>query len=50
MPELPLDQGQRDALVQQLHSVRMAELVGREAPANACLECDLVQLQPGGAG
>ena len=49
MPELALDQRQRDALVQQLDSVRMAELVGREAPAHACLECDLVQLQAGGA-
>jgi len=50
MPQLALDQRQRDTLVQQLDSVRMAELVGREAPADAGLERDLVQLQPGGAG
>ena len=50
MPELALDQRQRDTLVQQLDSVRMSELVGREAPADACLECDLVQLEAGGAG
>ena len=50
MPELALDQRQRDALVQQLDSVRMAKLVRREAPANARLERDLVQLQASGAG
>ena len=32
MPELALDQWQRDTLVQQLDSVRVAELVGSEAP------------------
>ena len=35
VPQLALDQRQRDALMQQLDSVRMAELVGREAPAPA---------------
>ena len=40
MPELVLDQRQRDPLVQQLDSVRMAELVGSEAPADACLDRD----------
>jgi len=49
VPELALDQRQRDTLVQQLHSVRMAELMRREAPADACLERYLVQLQAGGA-
>jgi len=43
--ELALDQRQRDTLVKQLDSVRVAELMGREAP-----ECDLVQLEAGGAG
>ena len=47
--ELALDQRQRDTLVQQLHSVRMAELVGGEPPAHACLERDAVQLEPRGA-
>ena len=50
VPQLALDQRQRDAVVQQLDSVRMAELVGREASADACVECDLVQLEAGGAG
>ena len=50
MPELALDHRQRDALVQQLDSVGMAELVRREAPANARLQGDLVQLEAGGAG
>ena len=42
MPQLALDQRQRDALTQQLDSVGMAELVGREASADARLERDLV--------
>ena len=50
VPQLALDQRQRDALTQQLDSVRMAELVGRKAPADAHLKRYLVQLQPGGAG
>ena len=50
MSQLALDQRQRDALVQQLDSMGMAELVRREAPADASLRRDLVQLQPGGAG
>jgi hypothetical protein len=36
--------------MQQLDSVRVADLVGREAPADPHLKRDLVQLQPGGAG
>jgi hypothetical protein len=50
VPPLALDQRQRDALTQQLDSVRMAELGRREAPADPRLKRDLVQLQPGGAG
>ena len=50
VPQLALDQRQRDPLMQQLDSVRMAQLVGREAPTDARLKRDLVQLQPGGAG
>jgi hypothetical protein len=50
VPQLALDQRQGDALMQQLDSVRMAQLVGREAPADARLKRDLVQLQPGHAG
>ena len=34
MTQLALDQRQRDALMQQLDSVRVAQLVGREAPAD----------------
>jgi hypothetical protein len=43
VPQLALDQRQRDALMQQLDSVRMAELVGREAPTDARLKRHLVQ-------
>jgi hypothetical protein len=50
MTQLALDQRQRDALVRHLDSMRMAELVGREAPRDPRLERDLVQLQPGGTG
>ena len=50
VPQLALDQRQRDALMQQLDSVRMAKLMGREASADARLTRDLVQLQPGRAG
>jgi hypothetical protein len=39
VPELALDQRQRDSLVQQFDSVRMAKLMGREAPPNARLNC-----------
>ena len=49
VPQLALDQRQRDALMQQFDSMGMAELVGREAPADARLKRDLVQLQPCGA-
>ena len=44
--ELALDQRQRDALVQQLNGVRMAQLMGREPPPHARLERDAVQLDP----
>ena len=42
VPELALDQRQRDPFMQQLDSVRMAELVGREAPPDARLNRHLV--------
>ena len=42
VPQLALDQRQRDPLMQQLDSVRMAELVGREAPPDVRLKRDLV--------
>jgi hypothetical protein len=35
--------------MQQLDGVRVAELAGREAPADARPKRDVVQLQPGGA-
>jgi len=50
VPQLALDQRQRDPLTQQLDSMRMTELVGREAAPDARLNRDLVELQPGGAG
>ena len=42
VPQLALDQRQRDALMQQFDSVRMVELVGREAPPDARLNRHLV--------
>src|SRR6185312_1962126 len=50
VPQLALDQWQRDPLTQELDSMRMTELVGREAAPDARLNRDLVELQPGGAG
>ena len=44
VPQLALDQRQRNPFTQQLDSMGMAELVGREAPADARLNRDLVQL------
>jgi len=35
MPELPLDNDQRHALVCELYSVSMSELMGREASTDA---------------
>jgi hypothetical protein len=48
--ELALDQRQRDPLVQQLHGVRMPELVRGQAPAHPGVNRRAVQLKPGGAG
>jgi hypothetical protein len=42
VPQLALDQRQRDPLTQQLDRVRMAELVGREAPPDARLNRQMV--------
>jgi hypothetical protein len=39
VPELPLDDDQRDALACHLDGVSMAELVRREAPPDAGLSC-----------
>ena len=41
MPELALDDDQRDALACHLDGVRVAELVRREAPPDAGLSCYL---------
>jgi hypothetical protein len=48
--ELALDQRQRDPFVQQLDRVRVAQLVRREPPPDSCLQRDLVELDPSGAG
>ena len=50
MPQLALDQRQRDTLAQQLDSMRMAELVRGYAPAHAGRERGAMQLKAGGAG
>ena len=42
VPELALDQRQRDPLRQQLDSMRVAELIGRKAPSDARLNRHLV--------
>ena len=42
VPELALDQRQRDPLTKQLDSTRMAELVGRYTPPDARLNRHLV--------
>ena len=49
MPQLALDQRQRDPLAQQLDSVSMAELVRGYAPADAGRECEVAQLNACGA-
>jgi hypothetical protein len=50
LAELALDQRQRDPLVQQLHSVGMAELVRGQAPAHPGINRGAVQLKPRGGG
>ena len=42
VPQLALDQRQRDPLTQQLDRMRMAELVRREPPADARLNRHLL--------
>jgi hypothetical protein len=42
MPELTLDQPQRDPFVQQLDSMRMAQLMRRYAPTDSRLERNTV--------
>ena len=50
VPQLALDQRQRNALMQQLDRVRMPKLVGREAPTDPRLNRHLVKLEPVRAG
>ena len=50
MPELALDQRQRDPLVQQLDSVRMAELVRRERGGARQPRRRVTQLRAHGGG
>jgi hypothetical protein len=42
--ELALDDVHRHALSSELYSVRVAQLVGREASSDACLSCMSVKL------
>jgi len=44
VPELALDQRQRDPFVQQFNRVRVAQLVRREPPPYSCLEREVVKL------
>ena len=44
VPKLPLDQRQRDALVQQLDGVRMPESVRREPPRDPSPSGEVAQL------
>jgi len=48
--ELALDQRQRDAFVQQLDGVRMAQLVRRHPSPDACHTREAVKLDPRRAG
>jgi hypothetical protein len=50
MPELTLDQRQRDPLAQQLDSVRVAELMRSYAAADPGRDGGAMQLKAGGAG
>ena len=50
MPQLALDQRQRDPLAQQLDSVSMPELMRGYAPADPGRECGAMQLKASGAG
>jgi hypothetical protein len=48
--ELALDQRQRDPLVQQLNCVGVAQLVRRHPPTDPCLDREVLELGPRGAG
>jgi hypothetical protein len=50
VPELALDQRQRDALVQQLDGMSVAKLMRGEAAAHASFVGDSAQLKPDRAG
>ena len=50
VPELALDQRQRDPFVQQLNGVRVAQLVRREPPPDPGLERYVMKLNPCRAG
>jgi hypothetical protein len=50
VPQLALDQRQRDPLTQQLDSMSMSELVGGYAPADPGRERGAMQLKASGAG
>jgi hypothetical protein len=50
VPELTLDDDQRDALACHLDSVSMAELVGRESPPHAGSRGGVAQLGACSAG
>jgi len=49
MPELPLDNRQRDPFVRHLDRVRMPELVGRKPPAHPRLGRESAKLTTGGS-
>jgi hypothetical protein len=49
VPQLALDQRQWDALVLQLNSMRMPELMRGHPTAHTRLDRDAMQLEPGGA-
>jgi hypothetical protein len=50
MPELRLDNGQRDAFVDHLDRVRMPPLVRRKPPAHAGPGCEAARLAASGGG
>jgi len=49
VPQLALDQRQRDPFVQQLDRVGMPKLMGRKAPPNPSLGGEVAQLCPDSA-
>ena len=48
MPELALDDGERDPFARHLDRVRMPQLMGREPAPHAGLRGELAQLPAGG--